>query len=111
MQNDYVFNAAEGSIPLIYAHGTSPTYAYHGGTRGFTSIAVLSNGKEEKLLDFTMFPNPSTDFVNIQLPNGLDAAEVAIYDYRGRQIQTRKVTQSDNRLDVSNISNGVYIIR
>lgn len=110
--DDYVFSATEGSIPLIYAHGTSTTYAYHGGAnRGFTTVGVLSNGKEEKLLDFTMFPNPSTDFVNIQLPNGLDAADVAIYDYRGRQIQTRKVTQSDNRLDVSNISNGVYIIR
>lgn len=110
--DDFIFTAAEGAIQLIYAHGTSTTYAYHGGAnRGFTTIGVLSSREENAPLEFKMFPNPSTDIVNIQLANGTTEAQASIYDYQGRQISTKKVTSNDPQLNVNNLAAGVYLVR
>lgn len=109
--NDFVFNAQEGSIPLIYAHGTSTTYAYHGGTRGFTTVGVLSDRSTERVLSFNMFPNPTSDVINIQLPNGEDRVEVNVFDYRGRLLATKTVTALDNQIDVNTLASGMYLIR
>ena len=96
---------------MIYAHGSSTTYAYHGGTRGFTTIGVLSSNEENAPLEFKMFPNPSTDIVNIQLANGTTEAQASIYDYQGRQISTKKVTSNEPQLNVNNLAAGVYLVR
>ena len=53
--NDYVFNASAGSLSVIYAKGTSSSYGYHGGNRGFTTLSVTLGVSENKLLSFEMF--------------------------------------------------------
>jgi hypothetical protein len=107
--NDYVFNPNTNSIPLIYAHGTSTSYGYHGGNRGFTSVAVLST-KQENLLSFSIYPNPSLDVVNVQLSNGTSEAKVKIYDLSGRLMKTKFLKANDTKIDVNNLSSGIYYI-
>jgi hypothetical protein len=110
--DDFVFSAQEGSIPLIYAHGNTTAYTQHSGSnRGFTTIGVLSSRDEGSLFSFQMFPNPSTDVVNIQLPTGTEKAEVGVFDTRGRQVSLKTVTLTDKQLNVSNLSSGMYIVR
>lgn len=109
--DDFIFNPAAGSLSVIYAHGSSTTYAYHGGTRGFTTLGVTLGISENKLLSFKMFPNPASDLVNIQLPAGSDKAEVSIFDYTGRLMKSKIITLNDSKLDVNNLSNGMYLIR
>tara|TARA_R110001632_G_scaffold43376_6_gene110143 strand:+ start:152300 stop:153046 length:747 start_codon:yes stop_codon:yes gene_type:complete len=109
--DDFIFNPAAGSLSVIYAHGSSTTYAYHGGTRGFTTLGVTLGISENKLLSFKMFPNPASDLVNIQLPSGSDKAEVSIFDYTGRLMKSKTITSNDSKLDVNNLSNGMYLIR
>ena len=58
-----------------------------------------------------MFPNPASDLVNIQLPSGSDKAEVSIFDYTGRLMKSKTITSNDSKLDVNNLSNGMYLIR
>ena len=50
--DDFVFDAAAGSIPLIYAHGSTSTYAYHGATRGFTTVGVTLGISEAEKIRF-----------------------------------------------------------
>jgi hypothetical protein len=110
--DDFVFNAAAGSISMIWAHGSSTSYAYHGGAnRGATAAGVTLGISQANRLDFAMFPNPSSDFLNIQLPSGTDTAEVSFYDTVGRLILTQKVSQADRRIDVQNLNTGIYILR
>lgn len=66
---------------------------------------------QTRLLEFRMFPNPSSSVVNIQLPSGTDRAVAGVYDYTGREIISRTVTTTDRELDVSNLASGIYIIR
>ena len=109
--NDHVFSASAGSLSVIYAKGSSTSYAYHGGNRGFTTLSVTLGISENKLLSFEMYPNPVSDVLNIQLPSGTDKAEVGVYDYTGRLVSSKTISSNDSTLDVQNISKGIYIIR
>ena len=109
--NDHVFSASAGSLSVIYAKGSSTSYAYHGGNRGFTTLSVTLGISENKLLSFEMYPNPVSDVLNIQLPPVTDKAEVGVYDYTGRLVSTKTISSNDSTLDVQNISKGIYILR
>ncbi len=109
--NDHVFSASAGSLSVIYAKGSSTSYAYHGGNRGFTTLSVTLGISENKLLSFEMYPNPVSDVLNIQLPSGTDKAEVGVYDYTGRLVSSKTISSNDSSLDVQNISRGIYILR
>jgi hypothetical protein len=86
----------------------------NGGDQVVTTVSEPQNAlgiSEAKRLDFKMFPNPSTDVVNIQLPSGTDQAQVGIFDYTGRLVSSKTVAASDRQVNVNNLATGMYIIR
>tara|TARA_B100000795_G_scaffold191933_1_gene146440 strand:+ start:1090 stop:1674 length:585 start_codon:yes stop_codon:yes gene_type:complete len=66
---------------------------------------------ENKTLSFSMYPNPASDELNIQLPSGSDKAAVGIFDYTGRLVKSKTITLNNSRIDINNLSNGIYMIR
>ena len=78
---------------------------------GFSSEVNALGISEARLLQFEMFPNPSSDIVNIQLPSGTDKADVGIFDYTGRLMSSKTITLNDTQIDVNNLSTGMYLIR
>lgn len=60
----------------------------------------------EEFVDFTFYPNPSNGKLQI---DGLNNAEVEIYDLQGKSIQKHGINGSTN-LDL-NLSTGVYLLR
>ena len=109
--DDHIFSASAGSLLVIYAKGSSTSYAYHGGNRGFTTLSVTLGIPENKLLSFEMYPNPASDVLTVQLPTGTEKAEVSVFDYTGRLVSSKTISSNDSTLDVQNISKGIYIIR
>ena len=109
--DDHIFSASAGSLSVIYAKGSSTSYAYHGGNRGFTTLSVTLGIPENKLLSFEMYPNPASDVLTVQLPTGTEKAEVSVFDYTGRLVSSKTISSNDSTLDVQNISKGIYIIR
>jgi hypothetical protein len=109
--NDHIFSASAGSLSVIYAKGTSTTYAYHGGNRGFTTLSVTLGISENNLLSFEMYPNPVSDLLNIQLPTGTEKAEVSVFDYTGRLVSSKTISSNNTAIDVQKISRGIYMIR
>ncbi|MFY9241409.1 MAG: T9SS type A sorting domain-containing protein [Polaribacter sp.] len=108
--NDFVFNPNTGNLTMIWAHGSSTSYAYHGGNRGATVAGVLST-LEANRLDFEMYPNPASESLTIQLPSGSSNATVQFYDQIGKLALTRSVTSSSNTINVNNLSTGIYILK
>ena len=93
--------------------GGTSTYAWHGpDNRGGTLLSVTSLGiTKNTLLSFEMYPNPVSDKLNIQLPTGIEKAEVSIFDYRGRLILSKTISSNNTSIDVQKISKGIYVIR
>lgn len=87
--NQYVFEATE-DVNLV-AH--------------FKSTESID---ETYVNDLFFYPNPASDFINI---SGLEKeAEMTIYDLMGKIVLKTSVESGDNMIDISNISNGTYII-
>ena len=59
---------------------------------------------------FTVYPNPATTDVNIQL-NGIEGnVMMRIYDMRGGLVKAMPISGRDNQVDVSDLAKGVYVI-
>ncbi len=60
---------------------------------------------------FSVFPNPSFDFININLyDNVTESAQIKIYDVLGKMVLRSDVVGGDNLIDVSKLSDGSYFI-
>ncbi len=57
--------------------------------------------------NFNIYPNPTTDVLNISSKNGLNASEVRITDMTGKVVRTQKDATTVN---VSDLSAGTYLI-
>jgi hypothetical protein len=78
----------------------------------FTNNAALSSDEFNLLEDVILYPNPSNDFFNIFLPQGIQrSGKLEIYNNLGQQIAVKQIeSESDLKINVSNYSNGVYFL-
>ncbi len=64
--------------------------------------------------DFSLsiYPNPATDELNVNLGNAGSVSVISIYDIQGRLLQNEKVTNSDvlYKINISTLVNGLYFI-
>lgn len=94
----------------------SPPYQYTGdGTQngmGFWGT-VLGIEDFENKITFKVSPNPTASILKIQLSSGILDGDVKVFDMLGKQILNNKISINNNiaQIDVSNISNGLYLIK
>lgn len=63
---------------------------------------------ESHINKLLFYPNPASDYIKI---SGLEKdSDMTIYDLMGKVVLKMSVESGDNMIDVSNISNGTYII-
>ena len=76
------------------------------------SVSLSTLGiAEANLLAFEIFPNPSQDFLTIQLPNEMINGSIELFDYLGRSVKSKKINNIDNKLNLSNLNQGVYFVK
>lgn len=71
----------------------------------YTSLSV----KDNEFADFNMYPNPthgSTLYFTIQ-----NKASVTIYTVLGKSVLTKEVSPSNNKVDISNLATGMYLVK
>ena len=72
---------------------------------GFNEIAFFDNA-------FTIFPNPTSDVLNIKLRKDINEKDiqcVSIYDFKGNLI-SKNVNYNSN-IDIKNLSKGSYVVK
>lgn len=71
---------------------------------------IASEPGNEKTFNFTVFPNPASTQVTIQL-DGIDGdVMMRIFDLRGILVKAMIINSRDTDIDVSGLAKGVYII-
>ncbi|WP_218598487.1 sulfatase-like hydrolase/transferase [Polaribacter sp. NJDZ03] len=76
------------------------------GTAGTLSTA------DQIFKKLSIFPNPSGDYFNVNYSGTLSELEVEIFTASGKSVKKVKETNVNNpRIDVSNLSSGIYIIK
>lgn len=56
-----------------------------------------------------LHPNPTKGFVNFNLNEKIES--IVLFNLAGQQISTKQVNSKEFVLDISNLSNGIYIVR
>lgn len=75
-----------------------------------SDFSVLGLAKENQL-DFTAYPNPVSDYLNIQLPTGTKNAKVTLFDISGKLIRNAIISVQNTKINISELSTGVYILK
>jgi hypothetical protein len=65
---------------------------------------------EELIEDFSFYPNPVKNELNIRIPSLITQAEVSIYNQLGQQVLNQPITAS-KIINVSNLYAGIYLVR
>jgi len=76
-------------------------------TVSVSTLAIV----EKNSLAFDIFPNPVRDYLNIILPNEILKSSVEIFDLSGKSVLNAKVDRFDNKINLSALSSGIYVIR
>src|SRR5690554_1760618 len=77
----------------------------NGYAKVYDLSGVLSSDKFTQA-NFTIYPNPATDVLNIELQDNVILENVTIYNNLGQKIKTVK----QNTIDVSTLAKGLYFV-
>ncbi len=58
---------------------------------------------------FSVYPNPATSLLQLQLPEGIMVNHIVITDNLGRQVLKKSI--SDENIDIENLASGTYILQ
>ncbi|XMO85401.1 T9SS type A sorting domain-containing protein [Algibacter sp. AS12] len=75
-----------------------------------TVTDVLSTSSAELESAFSLFPNPTNGVVSIKNAQVIDAT-VTVYDLNGRALLNKNLDRTESEINISNLSNGLYIFR
>ena len=90
--------------PYIY-----PNYWFDEGVEflldcGFENQCELLGFSKQELSNFSIYPNPTTDYINIDCSS---LESVFVYNILGKEL----IKDTTNRINVSSLSKGVYFIK
>ena len=75
------------------------------------SSVMLSNESFEKL-DFSLYPNPSEDYIEIQLNNEFtNNVSLELYNQIGLICKIEKLFSSKTRIETEDLSSGIYFVK
>lgn len=77
------------------------------------NLDATENSVEPKIEIF-IFPNPTTDFVNVNMEgfeyqNGLRSYQ--LYDYQGRLLKQNTINQNETQINLNDLSASIYILQ
>ena len=99
------FENVPKDIPVIVPCGTLEAYRNAEGWNEFTDIAEDCDGIDETAETISVFPNPTQQFVHVE---GIDVKEIQCYNTLGQLVKTAR---NSNEINVSDLPEGVYLLR
>ena len=70
-----------------------------------TTTTVLSY----KFTNIKVYPNPSSNYFTIDIPNDFCNSELIVYSYIGKVVLKKQIKSSKTTYNMSNLTSGLYI--
>jgi hypothetical protein len=75
-------------------------------------IQSIQNQQEEfDNSEIRVYPNPTSESVNIEIPNLKELASISIFDLTGRLVLTIDSYEILTKIDVSNLNEGTFVLK
>lgn len=97
---------------LVYTTETGTNGSVTQGVQQAIEIIVLGidNFPEIKLI-MSVFPNPTTAFVNLKIEEySTNNLHYQLYDINGKQIQNQKITTSETQISMEDLTKSIYLL-
>jgi len=111
---DHVFTNSTGTIPLLWAWGSSLELSYHGfGTanRGGAQANFVLSTPEFAMKEFEVYPNPTVDELNFEFPDNVQSANVQVYNVLGKQIMQTQLNRTVPKINTNAWASGMYVVQ
>lgn len=97
--------SASGSELIVGAAAATTGNFKKGYAKVYDLSGVLST-KKISAVNFNIYPNPSTDVLNIELDDNVILENITIYNNLGQKVKSVKTAV----IDVSNLAKGLYLV-
>lgn len=77
--------------------------------RYYYSSMVLTGSNDKESLSANIYPNPATDFINIQWTGNQQIMNIELYDITGRKLLNERI-ENNSRLSLTGFHKGVYLM-
>ncbi len=71
---------------------------------------ALSINNFEKTNTISIYPNPAKNFVYVKIPINENKLTITFFNVLGKQVLQRSINSTNNQIDISALSKGIYII-
>jgi len=92
----------------------APPFEYNGDEtqNGVANWSTLGIDDFEDNSNFTLYPNPTSSILSIEIQNIISNGTLEIYDMLGKQIFNQTITSNNlSQIDVSSYNSGLYLIK
>lgn len=107
-----------GSLSAVnYSHGVGEIYVVpqNPNSASGSVVAIASQvvfgtlGTNDYIIsgDIKYYPNPTKDFVTVELPEAADLSKAELYDVKGSKAQ---FSMSNNVIDIAALPSGIYFL-
>ena len=99
---------------VVYTTNTGTNGSIAQGVQQPFEISVVTGIEEANgiSLDFSIYPNPATDFIKLRIENYEDEnLRYQLYDIRGNLLQNNKVEGKESSIVMSNLLPATYFLK
>lgn len=75
------------------------------------ACVLISGGQIRGNPALSLYPNPSTGSLTIEIPKGVHKAIVSIVNFTGRELFRQEITGPGSYIDISFLPAGIYLVR
>ena len=92
------------NAPLVYTMHALDFYQKEAVTLSIDDI-------EQNINSVKIFPNPSNNILNVKFPTTTGSSNIEMYSVQGKKIFSRELNDTTSRLDISNLTSGLYLVK
>lgn len=92
-----------------YGYSLYEIEAYGSSSTARMALNVEEEPQEEETI-LAVYPNPTTNYVQVSSPENLNNKVITIYDNTGTLILQQKPQGNESVIDVSRLRRGIYIL-
>jgi len=110
-------SSSTGNVKMDYTLGEIVIETFSAGgntlTQGFhqTNLTLVAIENVELFAEINIYPNPTSELVNIDIPQSYNLLDINIYDVTGKLISSRYEVNGMVSLDVQSLASGTYYLQ
>lgn len=110
-------SASAGTVKMDYTIGEIVVETFTAGghtlTQGFhqTALHLVAIENADYFPEISMYPNPTSDLVNIDIPANYDKLDISLYDVTGKLIRIFSNAQGKVTIDAAVLATGTYYLQ